>query len=83
MADDAKVTSIAAIWEAAKKLNAEISGVSWGGFNVAGDRKSIDEVRRLMHLEDRLRWFEREYAKLLESLPMVGESRSENKNEGD
>ena len=27
------------------------SGLSWSGFNVAGDRKSIDEVERLIHSE--------------------------------
>jgi len=43
----------------AKQL--DISSLSWNGFNVAGDRKSIDEVRRLMGVEDRLRWFERHH----------------------
>jgi hypothetical protein len=50
-----------AMWEAAKLLDQELSGLSWNGFNLAGDRKSIDEVRRLMHLEERLRWFEEHY----------------------
>ena len=26
-------------------------GMSWSGFNVSGDKKSIDEVRRLQHRE--------------------------------
>lgn len=32
----------------------EWSGLSWGGFNLRGDRKSIDEVRRLMNCAERL-----------------------------
>jgi hypothetical protein len=27
------------------------SGLSWGGFNITGDRKSIDEICRLKHVE--------------------------------
>ena len=52
-----------AVWEAAKRLDVHLSGLSWNGFNVAGDTKSMTEVRRLMDLEDRLKWFEREYKK--------------------
>jgi hypothetical protein len=52
---------VKAIWEAAKALDADLSCLSWNGFNIAGDRKSIDEVQRLMHLEERLAWFERHH----------------------
>jgi hypothetical protein len=41
------------------------SAVSWGGFNVYGDEKSIRKVRRLIEMEARLRWFEREYNRLV------------------
>jgi hypothetical protein len=41
------------------------SAMSWSGFNVYGDKQSIAEVRRLVHLESRLQWFEREYSRLL------------------
>ncbi len=57
-----------AIWEAAKILDSEISGLSWSGFNIAGDRKSLDEVRRLMNQEDRLKWFELHYKSLIDEL---------------
>ncbi len=66
-----------AIWEAAKILDSEISGLSWSGFNIAGDRKSIDEVRRLMNQEDRLKWFELHYKSLIDEL---SEARTEVKN---
>ncbi len=42
-----------AVWGAAKTLDTDLSGVSWNGFAVAGDEKSIAEVRRLMHVNDR------------------------------
>ena len=48
-----------AVWDAAKALDTDLSGMSWNGFNVAGDRKSIDEVRRLMNAEDRALSLER------------------------
>jgi len=48
-----------AVWDAAKALDTDLSGMSWNGFNVAGDRKSIDEVRRLMNAEDRALALER------------------------
>lgn len=48
-----------AIWDAAKVLDTDLSGMSWSGFNIAGDSKSIDEVRRLMNAEDRCRSLER------------------------
>ncbi len=57
-----------AIWEAAKILDSEISGLSWNGFNIAGDRKSIDEVRRLMNQEDKLKWFKLHYKSLVSEL---------------
>ncbi len=42
-----------AVWDAAKALDTDLSGMSWNGFNIAGDKASIDEVRRLMNLADR------------------------------
>ncbi len=44
-----------AVWDAAKALDTDLSGLSWNGFNIAGDKKSVDEVKRLMNLEDRAR----------------------------
>ena len=46
--------TITDILEVAKQMNADISVISWGGFNLAGDRESIGEVCRLMHQESRL-----------------------------
>ncbi len=60
-----------AIWEAAKQLDTDLSGLSWNGFNIAGDRKSIEEVQRLMHLEERLQWFEKGYIELTHTLSDV------------
>lgn len=51
----------AALWDAVSKAGVDASAVSWGGFNVFGDAESIAEVQRLMHCEDRMKWFEREY----------------------
>lgn len=38
--------------EALNAANLEYSGLSWSGKNVFGDRKSIDEVRRLTQLDN-------------------------------
>ena len=43
-----------AVYQAARELDASITGLSWGGFNVFGDQKSIKEVERIMYLESRL-----------------------------
>ncbi len=43
------------------EIEGDLCAISWNGFNIYGDEKSRDEVRRLMHLESRLQWFEREY----------------------
>lgn len=43
------------------------SGLSWGGFNLSGNMKSIGEVRRLLNQEERLRWFECAYRELLDA----------------
>jgi len=43
-----------AVFQAAKELNAEISGMSWNGFNLFGDRRSIRELERLMNCEARM-----------------------------
>jgi hypothetical protein len=40
------------------------SAISWSGFNLLGDEKSIAEVKRLMHRDERCAWFEDAYAKL-------------------
>ena len=37
------------------------SKLSWGGFNLSGDKKSINEARRLVHCDGRLKFFEQEY----------------------
>lgn len=37
-----------AVFEASRAIDAEITGLSWGGFNLFGDRKSIRELERLM-----------------------------------
>jgi len=60
-ASETTVKTIETIWNAAKQLDADLCCISWNGFNVAGDRKSIDEVRRLMYLQERLRWFEQHH----------------------
>lgn len=39
----------------------EISGRSWAGFNIIGDRKSIDEVTRLDHRSAQLELFSAAY----------------------
>jgi hypothetical protein len=36
------------------------AGISWNGFNLYGDLKSIQEVQRLMHVEARYQYFVRE-----------------------
>lgn len=48
-----------AVWDAAKALDTDLSGMSWSGFNIAGDKASIDEVRRLMNAEQRCQALER------------------------
>jgi len=34
--------------------------LSWNGFNVYGDSKTVKEVHRLLYLADRLAFFEKE-----------------------
>lgn len=46
--------NVSLVFDAAKELGAELSAVSWNGFNLFGDRKSIDELKRLMHTEARV-----------------------------
>jgi hypothetical protein len=43
------------VYEAAKEMGAELSALSWGGFNLFGDDKSIKELQRLMHAESRMK----------------------------
>lgn len=54
----ARMDTIAEIWAIAKERQSKISGMSWGGFNLIGDRKSIDEVRRLLTCESRMKALE-------------------------
>ena len=51
---------ISALFAIAKEQNVPVSAVSWGGFNLMGDRASINEVHRLMTCEARLQSLERE-----------------------
>ena len=44
---------VMAVYDAAKKAGVELSAISWNGFNLFGDKKSIDEVERLMNMEAR------------------------------
>ena len=46
--------TFSAIYAAVCLHNVECSGMSWGGFNLLGDRVSIDEVVRLISCEARL-----------------------------
>lgn len=41
--------TIAKIHNSLSKENIEYSAISWNGFNIVGDEKSIKEVKRLMH----------------------------------
>lgn len=43
--------------------------LSWGGFNLYGDRKSIDEAKRLKHDADTVPELKRAYASLLAATP--------------
>jgi hypothetical protein len=43
------------------EIEGDLCGISWNGFNIYGDKKSQNEIARLIHLESRLQWFEREY----------------------
>ena len=52
MTDDTEV--IRTLYDCAHEKNVEVSALSWNGFNIMGDRKSIDEVHRLMYAESRL-----------------------------
>ena len=38
-------------WDALCMTDKGFAGISWGGFNLFGDRKSIAELSRLMHQE--------------------------------
>lgn len=51
---DGNPRGMSAVFAAAAKLNADITGLSWSGFGIAGDDKSISEVRRLMNFEERV-----------------------------
>jgi hypothetical protein len=39
----------------------EVCGMSWNGFNVVGDKESIDEVKRLQHRSSQLETYARIY----------------------
>jgi hypothetical protein len=49
---------LSAIFAAAKQLDAGICTISWDGFNLAGDKKSIDEAKRLIYRAGRLKELE-------------------------
>jgi hypothetical protein len=49
------------------------AGISWNGFNLFGDQKSIDEIRRLIHVEDRAKYLQRELLDLHRQPKMPGE----------
>lgn len=51
----------------------EYSGLSWGGFNIFGDRKSIEEVKRLQHLADTVPHLQAELMKARAFGEKVGE----------
>lgn len=40
------------IHEVLTAANLEYAAMSWNGFNLFGDRKSIDEAKRLLHNSD-------------------------------
>jgi hypothetical protein len=44
--------SVLDMYEALQVKNKEFDSISWGGFNLFGDHKSIQEVRRLLHEVD-------------------------------
>jgi hypothetical protein len=50
--DDLNV--IRGLYDIAHERNLEVSSISWNGFNVMGDKKSIEEVQRLMFCERRM-----------------------------
>lgn len=60
----APIPPIAAVFAAAKELNADAAFMSWNGFNIAGDRASIDEVSRLMQEAGRAEALCRELVRL-------------------
>jgi hypothetical protein len=43
--------TVTEFYDALKVTNKEYSAMSWGGFNLFGDRKSIAELGRLMNKE--------------------------------
>lgn len=38
--------------DALSAANIEYAGLSWGGFNLFGERRSVDEAKRLLHNSD-------------------------------
>jgi hypothetical protein len=42
-------------YDALNATDKEYAAISWGGFNLFGDRKSIKEVERLMHRESHIK----------------------------
>jgi hypothetical protein len=49
---------IYSLYRIAHEQNFGVSALSWNGFNLMGDRRSIDEVRRLMFCEARMKALE-------------------------
>jgi hypothetical protein len=46
------------LYRIAHEQNMEVSALSWNGFNLMGDRRSIEEVQRLMSCEARMKALE-------------------------
>jgi hypothetical protein len=43
--------TVSEFYDALKATDKEFSATSWGGFNLFGDRKSINELNRLINIE--------------------------------
>jgi hypothetical protein len=43
--------TISTVYDVAKDMGANLSALSWNGFNLFGDKKSIDELERLLTLD--------------------------------
>jgi hypothetical protein len=50
--------TINAFWDAIADHDIECSGISWAGFNLFGDHKSINEVQRLLNVEARFKAYD-------------------------
>jgi hypothetical protein len=50
-----------AVWSAAREKDVPIAGLSWSGFNLIGDAKSVGEVYRLLSVEARAKVVEKAF----------------------